>query len=474
MRKCRTALNSGLLIASVLVVPSVAWAQDPPAAAPAPAAPAPAAAAPAAPAAPAEPAPAAPAAAAPAPETAQAGAAAGTQEAVPAPATAAAPAAAALEEHGASHAPTIGGHVEAAYHLSLTDPHSNHPVGLRSYDFAGGNTFMLHTAHLVVKHSFSDSLSAVIEFEGGSDPAANTALTYGAVGANNPTVAVAVPVLFDVQEAYGTYSAPFGLSVTAGKFVTYEGIEVVEGPLNPTITRGFLFGLAEPVTHVGAKAHYSIKSGDSEMANIGVGIVNGWDSWIDNNDAKTIIFRAGVTPVPQFWAALSGTLGAERTDALDPATGAHIDSQAEKDMRVSIDLTGAVIPTDSVTINFQGNFGSEPGVPTAFDPVTGLATTRVDGSWFGFGVQPVFKFGQASLGARFEYFADKNGTRTLSPIGTDLNVWNATITPGYSVDGWLVRAEFRFDSASEAIFTRNNAASEKSQSTVAAAVSYMF
>jgi hypothetical protein len=278
--------------------------------------------------------------------------------------------------------------------------------------------------------------------------------------------------MFDVQEAYATYSAPMGLSLTAGKFVTYEGIEVVEGPLNPTITRGFLFGLAEPVTHVGAKVHYSIKSGANEMANIGVGIVNGWDSWVDNNDAKTIIYRIGVTPIPQFWAALSGTIGAERIDALDPATGAHVDSQAEKDMRLSFDLTGAVIPTDTITINFQGNLGTEPGVPV-IDPATG-AITRFKGTWYGFGVQPVFKFGDASLGARFEYFGDKNGTRTALPVGQDLNVLNFTVTPGYTIDGWFVRAEYRFDNASRAVFGRNNAAPAKTQSTIAVGLSYMF
>src|SRR5258708_16699814 len=98
-----------------------------------------------------------------------------------------------------------------------------------------------------------------------------------------------------------------GFTFTAGKFATYEGIEVIEGPADPTITRGFLFWLAEPVTHVGAKLHYTTGPVD-----VGVGLVNGWDTnntlfeTGDNNNQKTLIWRAAVTPSPMFFAAFSG------------------------------------------------------------------------------------------------------------------------------------------------------------------------
>src|SRR5262249_7857892 len=157
----------------------------------------------------------------------------------------------------------------------------------------------------------------------------------------------------------------------------------------------------EPITHVGAKLHYATGPVD-----IGVGLVNGWDTngvlfTGDNNDQKTFIWRLGVTPVPQFWAALSGTYGVEEA-------GQNFNP------RLSVDLTGAVIPTDTVTINFQGNYGSEKG--------TGA-------SWLGFGVQPLLKFGAASLGARIEYFSDKTGFHLSGGKigGPDVNLLNFTI-----------------------------------------------
>jgi hypothetical protein len=348
-------------------------------------------------------------------------------EAVQPPPTAAPPAAEALEEHATSTAPEIGGHVEAGYHLNLSNPEATDPVPLRSYDGLSGHSFLLHTAHLVLKHSFSEAVSAVIEIDGGSD----AAITNGGLS------------LFDVQEAYATYATDFGLSFTAGKFVTYEGIEVIEGPMNPTVTRGFLFGLAEPYTHIGAKVHQKI----GDVADIGVGVVNGWDLYVDNNDAKTFIARLGLTPIEEFWAGVSASYGAERADSND-------------DRRLSLDLTGAVIPSDMIAINFQANYGSEPIGP-------------VDASWVGFGVQPVLKSGGFSAGLRFEYFSDTEGSRT-GATGTDINVWNLTVTPGYSIEGWMARAEYRLDSANEPIFFGSSGASQEQQHTIAAAVSYMF
>ena len=39
--------------------------------------------------------------------------------------------------------------------------------------------------------------------------------------------------------------------------MTLEGIEVIEGYQNYTVTRGCLFGMAEPFTHTGVKANYA-------------------------------------------------------------------------------------------------------------------------------------------------------------------------------------------------------------------------
>jgi hypothetical protein len=354
-----------------------------------------------------------------------------------APVVVAAPAAPAAPEPPKYPITTITGYVETAYHLSLDDSSTPGFLPTRAYDTANG--FQLHAAHFQLKHQATEHIMGQIEFDAGSDAAVNNFTATGTPGKGAQ--------LFDVLEAFASYSNS-GWTLTAGKFVTYEGIEVVAGPSDPTITRGFLYFLAEPVTHVGAKLHYATGPLD-----LGVGVVNGWDTngvffTSDNNDQKTFIFRAAVTPAPQFWAALSGTYGVEGT-----GTVGNIDP------RLSLDLTGAIIPTDTITINFQGNYGSEKG--------TGA-------SWMGFGLQPVFKFGAASLGARFEYFSDKLSSRTAfaSVLGTtDVNYLNFTVAPGYTFDGaFTLRAEFRYDNASEAVLVDG----KKNQSTLAISAHYVF
>jgi hypothetical protein len=308
--------------------------------------------------------------------------------------------------------PAVTGYVESAYHLDVSKPRTA-MVPLRSYDTRNGNTFLLHGAHIAINHSFSPDVSATVEFDAGSDAAITngSAPPYGAYA-------------FDVQEAYAKYSHS-GFTLTAGKFVTYEGIEVIEGPMNPTLTRGYLFGMAEPFTHIGAKAHYS-PDGKWDM---GIGVVNGWDQWIDNNDWKTIIARIGYAD-PSFFIGLSGSFGSEQ-----PGKNSND--------RLSLDLTGGAIVSDT-TLNFQGNFGTEKFGPGMTD------------TWFGLGFQPVYKKDAFSFGARAEWFYDKHGTRiavpplsmgVLNPVEKG-NILNIAVTPGYTLaEHFTLRFEPRIDVA---------------------------
>jgi hypothetical protein len=263
------------------------------------------------------------------------------------------------------------------------------------------HSFLLHAAHLAVNHSLNDEVSGTIEVDLGTDAVANS---Y-AYGSN----------IVDIQEAYATY-APGGFSLVAGKFATYEGIEVMEGPANPTLTRGYLYGLAEAFTHTGVKAHYG-----TDMFDLGVSVVNGWDNIVDDNGSKMVGFRLGVTPNDTFGAGLSGyaALGSEDGDSDDGL--------------VSIDLTGSIAATEALTIWFQGNFGRMNGAPGADDP-----------SWFGFGVQPVATFAEIwSFGGRVEFMSDGEGARTGIAEGKFLNL---TLTPGVTLgEGFTTRLEYRAD-----------------------------
>lgn len=324
-------------------------------------------------------------------------------------------------------------------------------IPTRAYDPENG--FVLHLGHVAIKHQLNENVFGFIAFNAGADS------TY------NHDPSGTQRTLFDVPEAYAVATGE-GFTFTAGKFTTYEGIEVYQGPANPTISRGFLYWLAEPVTHVGAKLHYATGPLD-----IGVGVVNGWDTnngvfaTGDNNNQKTLIWRAAVTPSPAFFAAFSGTYGVEKPGQ-------------DTDPRYSLDLTGAAVATPNLTINFQANLGGEKNSDW-IDP-TKTAT------WIGFGIQPLIKVDAMSLGLRFEYFNDSGLSRsglastinpkdpvTMAPTNTKdkVGLWNLSIAPGYTIaSALLCRAEFRVDGASEAALW----AGKKTQETLSLGVSYMF
>jgi Putative beta-barrel porin-2, OmpL-like. bbp2 len=386
----------------------------------------------------------------------------------PETAAAAAPAEAAPAAEPPPPVATITGYVEAAFHADFNRNSIFDPPRLRAYDGPGG--FVLHAAHIGLGHSFSPEASAFVSLDFGSDATVNS-FNYAPSSAGGGMPA-------DVREGYAKWT-PGDFTFVAGKFVTLNGIEVIDGPLNPTITRGFLFWLAEPATHTGAKAQYTLAEG---KAHIGAGLVNGWDRLYDNNNQKTILFNADVAPDPMFHAQISGSYGAEQ-------------SGDDKDRRLSVALTGALV-LDSLTLNFQGLVGSEPntvvgsttvvGVPPAPDVVT---PTIQNDMWFGIGLQPVYTMDKFSLGARLEYFNDKHGSRLAAngvPNVDKASLLNFTITPGFTpTKNFQFRAEFRVDAAlsgkdattgddNKKIFAGANGAGKTSQMTVAIGASYMF
>ncbi|HVW23749.1 MAG TPA: outer membrane beta-barrel protein [Polyangiaceae bacterium] len=342
----------------------------------------------------------------------------------PAPVPAAEPAPPAAEP--APPTASIAGYIDTAYHADLNHNSVHMPSVYRAYD--ANNGFMLHAAHLAVSHSFSPESSAFVSLDFGSDAYINTA-NYGVFGTGSPLGgSTGIPV--DVREGYFKWT-PGDLTLQAGKFVTMNGIEVVDGPLNPTMTRGFLFWLAEPVGHTGAKLNYALGGG---VAHIGAGVVNGWDRLLDNNNQKTILFNADVVPSADFHAQISGSWGAEQTND-------------DSHHRTTIDLTGAGV-LGALTLNFQALVGFE-----SFADGSGLNNGKND-TWFGIGIQPVFVADAFSLGGRLEYFNDNHGSRLAQTVGTatfvpdKASLLNFTITPGYMVAKNLtLRAEFRIDAA---------------------------
>ena len=342
-----------------------------------------------------------------------------------APETPAAPPAAALPT------PKISGFVDATYNYNTRDPMS----GVTPYHAYTGqhDTVLLNAAHLALTGTGAgDAIVYAIELDIGSDAAVNS-------GDDD----------VDLQEAYVAYTSKLGLGLKAGKFVTFSGIEVIESISNPTISRGFLYGLAEPFTHAGVLATYKI----TPELDAAFGVVNGWDVVADNNDGKTLAAKVGYTTAG-YLAVLSGYAGPEQ-----PADG-ELDSD---NIRTMGDLTG-MVKIGPVDLWAQVNAGAEEGASTVMEGESAR--------WVGAGLQPVWHLlERLALGARAEVFSDRQGART----GTPQTLYNLTLAPAFTiVTGFVVRGELRYDHSNKLVFEDSEAAGHQDQVVALTEAVYSF
>ncbi len=321
---------------------------------------------------------------------------------------------------------SFSGFLDTSAHLNFNHPESQ-ASALRSYD-AKADSFYLNALHAAASFDFGRGLAAVVEADAGSDASVNKLDPDGVEEIN-----------FDIQEAFVTYAipdTPFGFK--AGKMATFMGIEVIESPDNPTITRGLLFGLAECFTHTGFFATWRLEPFDAAL-----GVVNGWDRVTDNNSGKTAAGKLTFASGDGYGLTTSFMIGPEQDDT-------------NKFLRRSVDATGFLAVGEFVRLNLQGLWGDDE------DPAVSGRRVR----WFGFGVQPVVTLADAfSIGLRAEWFRDADGARTATAGGTE--AWNLTLAPALRLtENLTVRAEGRFDRATEDVFEDDEGGLKDRQATL--------
>jgi len=318
-----------------------------------------------------------------------------------------------------SPVPKISGFIDTTFNYNANRPKSGKNTFF-SYS-AQHNNFSVNTADVSLSGTI-EGLSYYVQVDAGSDAVVNS-------------FAYSTGTIFDLQEAYAQYTSPNQWGVKVGKFVTYHGIELIESGSDPTISRGFLFGLAEPATHVGGVATYQA----TPEVDIAIGLINGWDLFADNNKFKMAVAKVGINLGDPLGLTLSSYVGPDQANNTD-----HY--------RATFDVTG-VSKQGLTTINFQGNFGFEQQVTMMGE----------DDFWYGFGIQPVFKLAdQVSLGLRGEMFYDDKGSRGGVPAGASL--FDLTITPGYLVTpAFLIRGEARLDVSNKDAFEAHDGTAASSQ-----------
>jgi len=368
-------------------------------------------------------------------------------------------------------APKFSGYLETSYNYNFNQPNGQINRG-RSFD-TRANSFNLNAFQLQATGALGDNSGYTAKMLFGTDASAIKNPNGNATnltGTTNDEV--------DIEEAYAWYKAPLGsgLTITAGRFVTFEGIEVIEGKDDYTVSRGLLFGLAEPFTHTGVKADYQF----TKQLDLALGVVNGWDQVEDQNSSKTFIGRLGVNLGDPFSGGLSWTYGDEK-----PYAGSAVD--VNHDMRTSVDATFSTVFNKTFTLAYQANYGEEANANTYAESHNGTVAPAGTSyaTWFGFGIQPkVTITDKFWIGGRYEYFEDKDGARTGGVAGTlkPTTLQNFTIAPAYKLtDALTVQTELRYDWSNVNYFDQRNSAgavpagfASANQATVGAKIDYVF
>ncbi len=330
----------------------------------------------------------------------------------------------------------VSGFIDGYYGYNFNKPAGRVNV-LRNFD-TRSNQFALNLAEVVIEKK-PDALNSRVGFRLDLDYGPATDLVHASEPGGSQVYKV-------IQQAYGSYLAPVGsgLQIDVGKFVTWNGAEVIETKDNWNYSRGLLFAWAIPYYHAGVRAKYAFNSKVSLMG----AVVNGWNNVEENNSGKTFGLSLTVTPNPKLSIIQNYTTGPEQTN--DRHHFRHL-----------LDTI--------VTYNFNKQWAVMGNYDYAQDTLTAGGKVHWQGVAGYLRYTPTNKL---AFTPRYEWFGDYNGFAT----GTAQRVKEFTLTGEYKVKPSLIaRLEYRRDWSDRPFFPKSDPSIlAKNQSTALAGLIWTF
>lgn len=335
----------------------------------------------------------------------------------------------------------------------------------RAFD-VDANSFELNQGNIHIDRTVDQGVGFVMDLNfGKTAEVLQQSTRYSSAGAGNIATSNSV---VDPTQFYLTWTAPIGsgLNLSAGKFVTLLGAEVIPvyNNLNYEESRSFLFTLGEPLTHTGVRAQYAFNS----KIGATIGINNGWDDVADNNSGKTMEAQFAFTPTDSLSLLVNGMYGAEQSNQGGPKRGIIDPILTWKTPITGLTTIGEYLygnessgVTQSVGYSAHGNslaFASAEqlaiatGTPVG-PPIYGPVVITKTSEWNGFAGYLVYDLtDKLELATRGEFFRDGSGART----GIRQTLGEVTFTTSYKVaPGLLARAEYRHDESNADPFFGN-------------------
>ena len=268
-----------------------------------------------------------------------------------------------------------------------------------------------------------------------------------------------------VKQLYLTYSLSSKVKITAGKFATHVGYEVMDAPLNRNYSMSYMFTNG-PFSHTGVKL-------DVTAGSVGfmVGVANFIDQTSSTTSTKTLIAQfSGGSKNGKLKAYLNyaGFFGSKEGNnptysIINNQAGFPIGYSALKSLS-QFDLVVNATVTDKFGIGFNATVQDRKQITGSLLP---------DGSWKGFAlylnIDPTPAVG---LTLRSEYISDSK--LVLPGAFGAKNIFANTLSLNYKVGPFTLIPELRFESAQSEIYTKNDGTSSKSTATALLAAVYKF
>lgn len=256
----------------------------------------------------------------------------------------------------------------------------------------------------------------------------------------------------NITQAIITYtpSAANGLTITAGKFYSYLGLEVPHAKDNWNYSRSYTYNYGIPFWHEGVSIGYALIPGKLTGTAY---VLNAWDGRIANEQNKSATHGASLNWTPVDGASLIYNYigGAEGTDA------------------------GAVRTVHEL----NGSYAFNTTASLAFDVISGMqthVTTTTDAKWNAYTVYAKFNFTPwYTLSPRYEVFDDADGFALGQ--GIQQKITSITLSNNFNLgDGLEARLEVRSDKSNveSAYFKNKDNQNSDNETTTAIALLYSF
>ncbi|MCP4255676.1 MAG: porin [Candidatus Scalindua sp.] len=276
---------------------------------------------------------------------------------------------------------------------------------------------------------------------------------------------------FSIAAANITWNAPVlgkTVPITMGKMYTWIGYELVENIGNPNYTHGMVYNNAIPFTHTGASFDVS-EFLPSDKWGLTLYVVNGWDSYIDNNEGKSFGAYLTYTPNDDFFISFATINGPETSqDGTAGFGGVKSDgttaNSSSNVFMYDVVMTYSLPQIDKLSLGFNWDHGRAKN----------NSATGNSAHWWGAVAYLMYDFTDNQQGAfRYEYFDDQDGAK-----GFGHSMWSTTYTHNITVaDNLLLRPEIRHNKYNQDdVLTYGNRGdlTAESETILAMGVEYVF